>query len=140
MEFYKCQYFKIEELVDRKTFEQWGEKCWMFLNPNALYSLDSIRLYFWKPVSANNWLFGGQSENRGLRPFYSTIGEGYSQHRFGNAFDIDVEGIEAEEVRQVILRLKDNPLFQYINCLETGITYVHFDCRNIQNRILLVTQ
>ena len=139
MEFYKCQHFRIEELVDRKTFEKWGQQCWMFLNPYALQSLDGIRNYFSRPVIANNWIFGGQSEWRGLRPSYCMIGATYSQHRFGNAFDIDVEGVEAEEVRQTIIRLKDNFLFQHINCLETGIHYIHFDCRNVSNRILLVT-
>ena len=136
--YYKCIYFKIQELVDRKTFELWGEKAWMFFNPSALISLDGIKLYFWKPVIANDWVFGGQKENRGLRPLYSTVGADYSLHRFGCAFDIDVQGVDAEEVRQTIIRLKDNPLFQYITCLETGITYVHFDCRNVLERILLV--
>ena len=138
MIYYKCQHFKIEELVDRRTFEQWGEKAWMFFQPKALMSLDNIRVYFGKPVTVNNWCFGGMSENRGLRPPYSVIGADYSQHRYGNAFDIDIENVNAEDARQTIIKLKDSSLFYHITALEIEIPYIHFDCRNIMNRILLI--
>ena len=110
----------------------------MFLQPYALMSLDGIRVYFGKPVLVNNWAAGGQSENRGFRPTASTVGVPYSQHRYGNAFDIDVQGVDAESVRQEIIKNKDLYLFCKIMCMETGITYVHFDCRNISDRIRLV--
>lgn len=138
--FYKCEFFRIEELVDKKTFEKWGERSWMFLRPEALISLDNIRRYFERPVTVNDWLWGGQFHNRGFRPLYSTVGGDYSQHRLGNAFDLDVKGVSAEEARQTIIRLKDDPLFELIMCLETDVGWLHFDCRNIpdRQRILLV--
>jgi hypothetical protein len=134
--FYKCEYFDIEELVDRKTFELWGEKSWMFLKPDALISLDQIRKYFNKPTWVNNWVVGGPFQWRGFRPPYCDVGAIYSQHRFGNAFDLDVEGMEAHEVRQVILNNEDH--FLMIMCLEINISWVHFDLRNIPDRIKLV--
>ena len=136
--YYKCTYFDIRDLVDKLTFEQFGESSWMFLQPDALMSLDNIRTYFGKPVVVNNWASGGQSQNRGLRPRHSAVGADFSQHRFGGAFDIDVQDVPAEEVRQTIIKLKDSSLFYLITCLEINIPYVHFDCRNVQNRILLV--
>ena len=138
MNYFKCEYFKIQELVDRNTYEKWGEAAWMFLRPEALYSLDGIRKYFNKRVFVNNWAFGGDFQWRGLRPPTCTVGVWYSQHRFGNGFDCDVEGVTADEVRGEIVTNENHPLFTHITCLETDITYVHLDCRNIENRIRLV--
>jgi len=140
MDFYKCQYFRIEELVDKKTFEIWGDKAWWFFRPEALMSLDNIRFYFGKPVTVNNWLFGGGFQNRGLRSATSTVGEDFSFHKLGCAFDLDIQGITADEARDTIIKMKDTSLFYLIMCLETGISWTHFDIRNIsrERRILLV--
>ena len=134
--FYKCEHFDIEELVDRKTFDLWGNRSWMFLRADALISLDQIRKYFNKPTWVNNWIVGGSFQWRGLRPAYCNVGNVHSQHRFGNGFDLDVEGMDAEEVRRAILENQDR--FPMIMCLETDITWMHFDCRNIPDRIRLV--
>jgi len=137
MIFYRPKFFDIKELVDRETFNRWGEKAWMFLRPEALNSLDMIRDHFEKPVWVNNWEIGGDFQWRGLRPAYSTVGNVHSQHRFGNGFDLDVQGVNPDEVRETILKHQDN-IFTLITCLETDITWVHFDCRNILDRIRLV--
>lgn len=138
MIYYKCKYFKIQELIDPATYNKWGERAWMFFNPHVLYSLDMIREHFQVSVTVNNWLFGGKFTMRGLRPPTSTVGAIYGQHRFGNAIDCDVKNKPAEEVRQEILKLKNNDRFQYITCLEADVAWVHFDTRNIENRIMLV--
>jgi hypothetical protein len=136
--YYKCIFFNPKELVDKRTFDQFGDKIWMFFNSDVLRSLDGIRSYFNKPVTVNNWHLGGEFSNRGLRPFYVFVGGDYSQHRFGNGFDCDVEGVPANIVRHEILTHKDDPHFKLITCLETDIVWVHFDCRNIPDRIRLV--
>ncbi len=138
MIYYKCIHFDIEELVDRQTYKKWGEKAWMFFRPETLISLDNIRKHFQRPVWVNNWSIGGDFQNRGLRLSYSMVGDEYSQHRFGNGFDLDVQDMKAEEVRQEILIHKDAPLLIGIMCLETNISWVHFDCRNIEDRIRLI--
>lgn len=137
--FYKCEFFKIEELVDEVIFKRWGDDAWMFFRPEALISLDGIRSYFNKPVTVNNWAIGGPFQNRGLRAPYSLVGGEYSQHRFGNAFDLDVKDLGVEEVRREILLHRNEPSFSRITCLEIGVTWIHFDCRNIPDRIRLVS-
>lgn len=137
--FYTCTHFDIRELVDQDTYLTWGEKAWMFLRPEALMALDGIREYFNKVTIVNNWTFGREMQYRGFRPPSCTIGATLSQHRFGNAFDLDVEGVSGDEVRQAIIANKDDPRFIHITTLETGVTYVHFDCRNIPDRIRLIT-
>lgn len=136
--FYKCKHFRIEELVDKLTFDRFGEKSWMFFNQSALKSLDSIREYFGVQVIVNNWLWGGELQYRGLRPKYVQVGSEYSQHRLGNAFDCTLEGVTADKVREEILKNKDKEGFELITCVENKVSWLHFDCRNIENRILIV--
>jgi len=135
---YTCNHFSIEELVDRFTFEKWGDNAWQFFNPQALKMLDGLREYFDKSVIVNNWKWGGNLQLRGLRPCYITEGAQYSLHRVGGAFDFNVKGIDAEEVRKEILDNKDHELLKYINCIEADVTWNHCDVRNCPDRIRIV--
>ncbi len=137
-DFYKCEYFKIYELVDRQTYLKYGEEAWMFFNPLALMSLDGIRKFFNIPVKVNDWKWGGDFQFRGLRPVYYQYGAIYSQHRYGNGFDSDVGDISAEEVRRRIIENKDSELLRHITCIESNVNWLHFDCRNISDRIRIV--
>ena len=135
--FYKPHFFRIQELVDKPTFDKFGETAWMFFNPVLLRSLDRVRHHFDAPVTVNNWAQGGDFSQRGLR-VNTNVGARYSQHKFGNAVDYDVRGYPAEEVRQEILRKKDHHDFELITCVEADVNWVHHDCRNIHDRILLI--
>ena len=135
---YKCEHFQIEELVDKATYDKFGEQAWMFFDPAILFSLDGVRDYFGKPVTVNNWKAGGPFQWRGLRPRSCDIGAEYSIHRFGGATDLDVKGLTAEEVRQEILKNKDHEKFRLINCMEADVLWLHMDTRNISDRIRIV--
>ena len=134
----KCRHFDIKELVDPETYKLFGEASWMFLNPAALSALDDLREFFGVPVTVNNWHTGGQFKYRGFRPRACTVGGEYSQHRLGNAFDCDIKGVTADEARQRILANKDDVRLMHITCLEDKVNWVHFDCRNIPDRIRVV--
>lgn len=141
--FYKCKAtnFWPEELVDKQTFDRFKGDIWFLFNQRALIALDGIRNYFGKPVTVNNWDYphtGKTFQYRGYRPHESPDWSQYSQHCLGNGFDCDIEGIPADDVRKEIINNKDNVYFYLITCLEIDIPWVHFDCRNIENRILLV--
>ena len=135
--FYQAKHFDIEELVDRATFEQFGQKAWMFFNPIVLRQLDNLRDYFELPVTVNSWAIRGPFQFRGFRPRSYNLGGEFSQHRLGNAFDLDIKGMAASAVRQEILTHKDHLLLRDINCIEDKVNWVHFDCRNISERILV---
>ena len=135
MRFYKCKKFRIEELVPPEVFSFYGERCWQFFRPGILITLDRMRWRYNKPITVNDWLWGGQFSYRGFRPPSCTIGADFSLHRFWGAIDCDVEGMPAEEVRQDILTNKDDPAFKEINCIEMGVNWVHFDARNVMYRI-----
>lgn len=134
----KCTHFIIQELVDRATFEKFGEQAWMLFNPIALEALDDLRRFFNAPVIVNNWHEGGQFQYRGFRPRSCSIGAEYSQHRFGNAFDCDIQGVTAQEARKKILENQDNLLLFQITRLEDKVNWVHMDCANIDDRIKVI--
>lgn len=154
---YKPKHFRIEELVDPMTAKERGEKALELLHADLLYSLDLVRDRYRKPVRVNNWhrvkpdrfeLYfdaawrkkNGIFIYRGFRPASCLEGAKYSQHRLGTAFDFDVDGMTAEEVREDIRRHPDDPAFYGIRAVELRVPWVHVDARNIpdQNRILWV--
>jgi hypothetical protein len=138
--YYKCKHFQICELVDQATYREFGEDAWSFFRPNLLISLDNVREYYDIAVTVNNWRDGGQFSERGLRilnPGDKAIYSPYSEHAHGNAVDYDVKGKTAEQVRQDILNHKDDDPFKLIMALEKGTNWVHMDCRNVPDRIVL---
>ena len=131
-------YFAIHELVGKWTYKIHGERAWKFLDDDALECLLIIRKTLGKPMTVNNWYWGGKFSQRGLRTnlqqlvknaFYK--GKLYlSAHLFGKAFDFDVEGMTAIEVRKWIVQNAD--LFPCKIRLENNlngnpINWVHLD-------------
>ena len=126
---YKCKHFVIEELVPPKVFKDRGQKAWQLLDDRMLMTLDRLREKYGS-MTVNNWKWGGDREWSGLRtadsPYYSK----YSQHSFGRAADVIFKHDTAEKVRQDILAKPDEFAFEYINSIELGVSWLHFDCRN----------
>jgi len=132
------EYFTIEEFVSKKVFTKYGEKAWMFICPRLLHTLLVIRKELGRPMTINNWAFGGKFSQRGLRSNLSSIfmskfakGRMYlSAHVMGRAVDFDVKGMKAYEVRAWLtanadllpykIRLEDNMNGKQIN-------WVHVD-------------
>lgn len=123
----KAKYFKIEELVDKKTFNIRGERAWQLIDDRLIYSIDSLREKFGK-ITINNWNSGGDREWSGLRTVDSPYYSRYSQHTFGRAADLLFSNADVEEVRKYILANKD--LFPYITGVELGTSWLHIDIRN----------
>lgn len=130
-EFYKPVHFKIEEFVDQPTFKKLGSNSLIVMDPRILKIADGIRDYFGKPVIINNWHAGGSYENRGFRSPESKTGAHYSQHRFGRAIDLTVEGMTAEMVRNIIINNQEVHPFNLITAMELGVSWVHADVRMV---------
>ncbi|BCV28484.1 D-Ala-D-Ala carboxypeptidase family metallohydrolase [Shewanella algae] len=97
---YVCKHFKIYELVDKKHIMIEVKKAWQLFDPRLLKLLDQLRELFDAPITVNNWFWGGQFSNRGLRTSASSYYRPYSQHSFGRAVDFDVKGLTADESRE----------------------------------------
>jgi len=124
---YKCKYFIIQELVPQHVYNERGDKAWELLDDRALRTLDALRERF-GVVTVNNWHIGGNRNWSGLRTPDSPYFSAYSQHTFGRAFDCLFNSFTAEDVRQDILAYKDE--FEFINSMELGTSWLHFDVRN----------
>jgi hypothetical protein len=130
------KYFELYELVDRKTYSQWGEDAWFLFNPDLLYSVDGVREFFGVPCYINNWWNGhGNDQFRGYRPPDCIIGATNSEHKKGNAADMTIVDVYAEDARQEIQRNKDHPLLCKIMRMEKSVSWLHIDCKTVVNRI-----
>ena len=115
------KYFGIEELVPKHVFDDRGEKAWQLLNYRALKTLEWLRLHLGY-ATVNDWLWDGVYSQSGLRTHeiymqsgisleesLKKIAASYSQHKYGNAFDVKFQYHTAQEARQFI---RDNCTYQ----------------------------
>jgi hypothetical protein len=109
------EYFDIREFVNKTTYLKHGENAWMFIDPKLLHTILVIREALGRPMTINNWSYGGKFSQRGLR---TNIGQivmkmvakrrlYLSAHVMGKAVDFDVKGMSAIKVREWLVENKD---------------------------------
>lgn len=132
------EYFDISELVGPETHKRHGERAWKFFSTDALQALLITRVNIDRKITVNTWAWGGRFSQRGLRTNVQNILRQLTKslklylsgHVLGEAFDFDVEGMTAVEVRQWIY---DNrhlyPMRIRLERNKNGspITWVHLD-------------
>ena len=99
------KYFSIEELVDATVARKYGRRAWRFFDRRLLDSILWVRINIDASITVNNWKWGGQFDERGLRTNISPLvrkktGLYLSAHLRGAALDFDVKGYTAPEVRE----------------------------------------
>lgn len=129
------KFFKIEELVCKHVYDKYREEqIWSFFSMPALSTLLVLRRdILGKPFVVNNWKNGGSYSQRGLRcnlcpiPKEKTRLEKVymSAHCTGEAFDITVQGMTAEEARNIIDLSRDR--LPYPIRLEQDVSWLHVD-------------
>ena len=138
---YACKHFVTQEFVPPEIYNVYGEKSLYFVDYRVRWTADAIRQYFGVPVTANNWHRKSSGlRYRGFRPPACEVGAALSQHKFGRALDCDVADVPAEQVRKEILSNPDEPAFRYITCIEAGVKWLHFDCRDTNSIDMLIVQ
>lgn len=127
---YRCQHFKITELVYPTFHAKWGERAWDWLNPKLLITLDELRARFGS-LKINDWEFGGQFRESGLRAFDTKTGASDSLHKYGCAADIKSPTTSAEEMQREILAHPDRfPMLTAMEDAAVTRTWLHIDVRN----------
>lgn len=140
------EYFSIYELVDSATYNVHSDRAWKFFDTNLLIALLIIREGTGRKMTVNNWKWNGTFSQRGLRTNICGIVKGktlaerlyLSAHVMGKGIDFDVEGIDAESVRNWICEKEH--IFGFKIRLEhfnskTGkpIAWVHLDVFEEEN-------
>lgn len=123
----EAKYFTIEELVPPDIYNTLGSEAWDLFNPKLIDTIDFIRESLNRPITANNYAWGGKHTLRGYRPKNCAIGAKRSAHKTGEAIDFDVQGMTADEVRAWLVNNKDrlpHPIrIEAVGC------WVHVDVR-----------
>ena len=132
-------YFKIQELVCKHTYDRFGDSAWRFFNTELLHTLLIIRKNINKSITVNNWSGGGSFSQRGLRcnicqlvKDKTNANRNYmTAHGNGAGVDFDVKGMTAQQVRDWIA--KNEILLPYPIWIESGVTWVHVDTYDLMN-------
>lgn len=138
-------YFQITELVDKEVAELHGTNAWRFFDQKLLDNLLFIREELDRPITINNWQWGGRFSQRGLRHNQSPMVRKktriyLSAHMLGKAVDFDVKGMTATEVRSWIFenghRLP-HPCRLERNLNGEPISWVHLDSIDMGCKVYL---
>lgn len=143
---YHCTHFSIKELVSPIVYNKFGENSWQFFNEEILKELDFIRESYYSPIIINNWSFGGNLKQCGLRSNLDEIVKNktnknqlyLSAHVLCCAFDLHCKyGHNDKLFNHVYNLIKNKKLKQFkrLENFELTKTYVHTDCFNSQNII-----
>lgn len=131
------EYFKIQELVCKHTYNTFKDNSWQFLDTEILHTLLVLRTQILKvPMVINDYIFGGTNTQRGLRcnicPLVKTKTQRnqiyLSAHCNGAAFDVVFgakTGMTAAKARDLIKR--NQHLLPYNVRIEKDVTWLHID-------------
>ena len=126
-------YFRAEEWVCPDVFKRFGERSLDFIDYRVKATALIIREKTGLPMYINNWVWGGNKTQRGLRCNLCQIVKDKTEdeivylsgHPLGKAWDFTVKGMTAQEVRDW---LKTNQiLLPYPIRVESDVTWVHID-------------
>lgn len=91
-------HFYLEEFVPKELFSKFGDKSIWFIDQRIIDISEVLRQRFNKAVIINNWHSSGAFNNRGFRMPDCPIGGFLSQHKRGNAIDVNVGDLTPQEV------------------------------------------
>lgn len=124
--------FIIQEFVPPNVYESFGNKSIWFIDIRVVHICQFLRDYFDKELTINDWNWGGSYINSGFRLENTTIGVSMSQHKYGRAADIKIQGISIPEIKSVIesnyIELRRLGLTT-LEKIERTPTWLHFDVR-----------
>ncbi len=138
-------HFDLEEVVCPHVFNKYGAFAWNFFDRRLLSTVLTIRQEIDLPIYVNNYAIGGALSQRGIRCVLCELMQNVYKsgtlfmdpHALGRAWDFNVEGMTAQQVRQWIIEnqiLLPGPIR-----LEDKVKWVHLDTYNndFSNKVVL---
>lgn len=95
----------LQELISKEHYESQGELAIRAINKRAPRAIQFIRNEY-GPVKINDWLWGGEFNESGVRLSHHKYYRPYSDHSFGNAFDLK---FSESNFKDVIKDIKNSP-------------------------------
>lgn len=141
MEFSK--HFKIQELVPPTIYNIWGERSIYFIDRRLVILADFMRDFFGAPITINNWHTGGTLRFCGYRPPDTKTGGFLSQHKFGRAIDLDVQGMASQKVYETIIKNEKQFMIAGLTTMEdinSTPTWNHLDIRWTENNFIQIVK
>jgi len=112
----------IKALGDQKSIQ--------LIDRRVVLFAQALRDHLGKPITLNNWHSGGERMFSGVRPFDSSVGSFYSQHKYGRAGDHVVAGFTADELIELCRKEFNGKFKGLITTIELGTNgWLHADCR-----------
>lgn len=123
--------FELQEYVPGSLYNKMGDSCIWFLDQRLISLVQFIRDDIGKPIYINNWQIGGVMNDCGFRLPDSRTGTALSQHKFGRAADLHIDGVNYDDLRKYI----QEEWRKYKNAGLTTIeadtsTWLHVDIRH----------
>lgn len=137
------KYFKISELVCPHCVQSFGDNAWQFLSTELLSIIYILRTkIIKKPMIVNT--ASGTLTQRGFRCNICQLCKDktsknkiyISAHSLGKAIDFSVNGMTAEEVRNLIRSNIDE--FECPIRLERDVNWIHIDAYTVDGKTKLV--
>ena len=125
--------FRLQEFIDPITYKRFRASSIWFMDSKLFNIAQEVRDLTHSPVKINDWANSGQYRESGLRNWETLTGAKYSQHKFGRAIDIKVQGWGVEDVYKLIMKHEEK--FRYlglttIESINKTPTWIHLDTRN----------
>lgn len=122
--------FDIREFVPQEIWDKFGANSVQFIDKKVIDFAQYLRDKLNKPITINNWHIGGNRHESGFRLPDTTTGAKLSQHKFGRAIDIVVEGYTGKQLRDFVIKNKADFLKIGMTTIEQGTEpWLHVDCR-----------
>lgn len=127
---YKCEHFKLQELLPQELMEALvdvhDDVLWGVFDENLLRGLDWMKGLFPRgTITINDWEWGGEYSQSGLRTKRSKYYSSTSMHSIGKASDLKFSAYSMGEVLNKLRLVEDSP---YIRRIENGTDgWIHVD-------------
>ena len=132
--------FYLDEFIQPNIYKKFKAKSIWFLDIRLIRIAQLLRDITGRAVTINNWYTGGSYKDSGLRMLSGGIGATYSQHRYGRAIDVKVEGLTISELLDVIVDNEQafrNAGLTTIEDIKYTPTWMHLDVRYSDNQDIL---
>lgn len=132
--------FYLDEFIGPSLHRRWGKKGIYWIDYKVIAFAQFMRENTGEPITINNWATGGSYKESGLRSFNTSTGSSLSQHKYGRAVDIKIQGWTSKELFGWVVNHWPQVAALGITTLEhhsmtKGNTrdWLHADCRNLLN-------